>query len=199
MFTEVADNWLCYPWGDYDNDGFMDVVMTHQFGKNRLYRNLGNTNHWLKFKLVGTSSNRDAIGAKIRLQATIGAKTFWQMQELSSGLLAPNDTRLNFGLGDATSAEVVRIEWPSGIVQELEDVAANQIVKVTEPARLVPQSKGGFQIQCWIGQSFEVQASTDLIQWTPVATVTNETGTLVFEDVDADQHDCRYYRVTEAR
>jgi hypothetical protein len=141
--------------------------------------------------LEGTVANRAGIGAKVRIEATIGGKTVRQMQEVSSDNFTPDGLRPSFGLGDATSAEVVRIEWPSGIVQEFEDVAVNQIVKVIEPARLVPQSKGRFQIQCWIGQSFEVQASTDLIHWTPVTTVTNETGTLAFEDVNADQHACR--------
>jgi formylglycine-generating enzyme required for sulfatase activity len=64
---------------------------------------------------------------------------------------------------------------------------------------LVPQSAGKFQIQCWINQSFEIQCSSDLTTWSPVTTVTNETGTLIFEDVEADQHECRYYRVVEAR
>jgi hypothetical protein len=68
-----------------------------------------------------------------------------------------------------------------------------------EPPKLIPQAAGKFQIQCWINQSFEVQCSSDLTTWAPVATVTNLTGTLIFEDVEADQHECRYYRVIEAR
>jgi len=67
--------------------------------------------------------------------------------------------RAHFGLGDATSVDTLRIEWPSGIVQELTDVAPNQILTVTEPAGLIPQAAGGFQIQSWINQNFEVQAS----------------------------------------
>jgi hypothetical protein len=58
--------------------------------------------------------------------------------------------------------DVLRIEWPSGIVQELKTSPANQILTVTEPPRLIPQGVGAFQIQCWINQSFDVQASTDL-------------------------------------
>jgi hypothetical protein len=177
----------------------MDLFLGDEYGNNLLFRNQGNANHWIKIILEGTAANRAAIGAKVRVEATIIGQTVRQMREVSSDNFTPDGLRLNIGLGDASIADLVRIEWPSGIVQELKNVAANQIVKVTEPARLVPQSKGGFQIQCWVGQSFEVQASTDLIHWTPVATVTNETGTLVFEDADADEHDCRYYRVTEAR
>ena len=91
--------------------------------------------------------------------------------------------------------DVLRIEWPSGIVQEIENVPANQVLNVAEPPRLIPQGAGKFQIQCWIGQSFEVQCSADLSTWTTAAIVTNTTGTLIFEDVEADQQDCRYYRV----
>jgi hypothetical protein len=60
---------------------------------------------------------------------------------------------------------------------------------------LIPQGVGKFQIQCWINQNFDVQCSADLSTWTSVTTVTNETGTLIFEDAEAGQHDCRYYRV----
>jgi hypothetical protein len=77
-----------------------------------------------------------------------------------------------------------------------QDVPARQIVTVTEPPRLIPQGVGAFQIQCWINQSFEVQASTDLTEWTTLETVTHsETGTLPFVDAQADQHQSRYYRV----
>jgi hypothetical protein len=102
----------------------------------------------------------------------------------------------HFGLGDAAKVDVLRIEWPSGIVQELRDVPANQMLTVTEPPRLIPQGAGAFQIQCWIHQSFEVQASTDLTEWTTLKTVTHsETGTLPFVDAQADLHQSRYYRV----
>jgi hypothetical protein len=96
-------------------------------------------NNWFKFKLVGTVSNRGAIGAKVRVRATIGGKTFWQLQELSggSGWEAQNDVRPNFGLGDAKIIDTVRIEWPSGIVQELHNVAPKQFLTVTEPALVV--------------------------------------------------------------
>ncbi|MRR30272.1 hypothetical protein EG834_08110, partial [bacterium] len=137
VFTEVADNSLACPWGDFDNDGFMDLMLTHQYGRHRLYRNLGNTNHWIKFKLVGTASNRDAIGAKVRVLATIGGKSVWQMQEVNGGYLLQNDTRLNFGLGDATNVDLVRIEWPSGNVQEL-SASVNRILTVTEQVPITP-------------------------------------------------------------
>jgi hypothetical protein len=181
---------------DYDNDGFIDVVVPSGLSNepNYLYHNDGNGNHWMLVKLVGTLSNRSAIGAKVRAQATIWGQDVRQMREIS-GTPYTGDPRAHFGLGDATKIDTLRIEWPSGIVQELKDVARDQILTVTEPARLIPQSAGGFRIQCWINQTFDVRASTDLVDWSTVTTVTNTTGTLVFEDTEAVQHESRYYRV----
>ena len=111
------------------------------------------------------------------------------------GIYVQHDLRLHFGLGDATLIEALRIEWPSGIVQELNEVDVNQILTVTEPARLIPQAAGGFEIKSWVNQSFDVLVSTDLVDWTTLTTVTNATGTLVFEDATVNQHERRYYRV----
>ena len=94
-------------------------------------------------KLVGTASNRSAIGAKVRVQATIRGQTIRQMREItgnsgqdggSGGLVA------HFGLGDATKIDTIRIEWPSGIVQELKDVAVNQQLEVVETQGVAPES-----------------------------------------------------------
>ena len=74
-------------------------------------------------------------------------------------------------------------------------MTTNQVLTVTEPPRLIPQGVGKFQIQCWVNQSFDVQCSIDLSTWATAASVTNTTGALAFEDAEADQHDCRYYRV----
>jgi enediyne biosynthesis protein E4 len=186
-------------WADYDNDGFPDLVVANGYqtdGSMFIYRNNGNANHWLNIRLVGTVSNRSAIGAKVRLLATIGGNTFWQLREISGGGSGNQaDPRALFGLGDATEVEVLRIEWPSGIVQELSNLPANEFRTVTEPPRLMPLAPCGFQIQCWLNQSFDIQASTDLAAWTHVTTLTNETGTLEFHDPANSNHDCRYYRV----
>lgn len=121
----------------YVGNGFLGI----DFGgpeSGFLYRNNGNSNRWLKFKLVGTVSNRSGIGAKVRVKATIGGKTIWQLRQVSavSGFHCQDDLRPKFGLGDASVAETVRIEWPSGTVQEVENVAPNQILNVIEPPKL---------------------------------------------------------------
>jgi enediyne biosynthesis protein E4 len=74
---------------------------------------------------VGTRSNRSAIGAKVRVQATIFGKTTWQMREVGGGNRHQNDLRPHFGLGDAPRAITVRVEWPSGIVEEFSNLAAH--------------------------------------------------------------------------
>ena len=98
-----------------------------------------------------------------------------------------------FPLGDATLFDTVRIKWPSGIVQELHDLSVKQHLTVTEPARLQVSGAGAFRVQSWKGMAFEVQATTDLEQWTPVTTVTNLTGTVEFTDRNAANQGSRFY------
>ncbi|MBX3745074.1 MAG: VCBS repeat-containing protein [Verrucomicrobiae bacterium] len=129
------------PFVDYDNDGFLDAAGVGEDGtawKIVLFRNQGNGNHWIKFRLTGTASNRSAIGAKVRVKATLGGQTVWQMRELFSWVLAEDGLRAHFGLGDATVVEEVRIEWPSGNTTTLTDLSVNQIVDVTESAWIRP-------------------------------------------------------------
>lgn len=138
VFTRSAANWMGGGWGDYDNDGFLDLFATQTGGNNALYHNLGNANHWIKFRLEGVAANKTAIGAKVRVKATIDGKTVWQMREVSGGNYCQSDLRPNFGLGDATNVDLVRIEWPSGNVQELADVAPNQALTIREAVSITP-------------------------------------------------------------
>jgi len=130
-------------WVDYDNDGFLDLFLAQ--GEldpvprtNLLYHNDGNANAWLNVKLVGTVSNRSAIGAKVRIHAFYRGASRWQVREISGGDSGDNQQSLNaeFGLADATSIDTLRIEWPSGVVQELHDVAPRHFLTLTE---LVPE------------------------------------------------------------
>ena len=117
--------------GDYDNDGDIDVLVTNCGQAPNLLRNdTIATNHWLTFETIGTQSNRDGIGACIRV---LTGNT-WQMREVKSGGSYPchSDMRLHFGLGQATVADQVEIRWPSGFVEKLEQVRADQALKVRE-------------------------------------------------------------------
>ena len=99
-FTSVSSaitadwgGWTGASCGDFDNDGFMDMFVTSSTSQTALYRNLGNTNHWIKFKLVGTASNRDAFGAKVRVLATIGGQAFGKCGRYPVGTIS----RMNRG------------------------------------------------------------------------------------------------------
>lgn len=118
---------------DYDNDGDVDIFVSDSNTPHcSLLRNEGgNANHWLTLATQGTRSNRDGLGARIEL--TAGELS--QVREVRStyGYLGANDLRAHFGLGQHTQAERLRIRWPSGTVQILEAVPADQFLTVTEP------------------------------------------------------------------
>jgi hypothetical protein len=82
--VDAVSSWAT-AWGDYDNDGFLDLFVSNTTGANLLYRNNANDNYWLKFRLIGTRSNCAAIGAKVPVHATINGQSFWQMREVSGG------------------------------------------------------------------------------------------------------------------
>ncbi len=89
-----------------------------------------NSNHWLDIALQGTKSNRDGIGARIKLVTKSG--TQYNHMTTSVGYASSSDGPVHFGLGPDARAEAIEIHWPSGIVQTLQDVTADRILKVTE-------------------------------------------------------------------
>lgn len=118
--------------GDYDNDGDLDVLVLNVSDRCRLLRNDGgNRNHWLEIHAIGTMSNRDAIGTRIRV--TAGGKTQTRDIISSSGYLSQSDYRAHFGLGQNEIVETIEIRWPTGATQVLEQVKANQALTITEP------------------------------------------------------------------
>jgi hypothetical protein len=118
--------------GDIDNDGRMDAVITENGGPAHILMNrTQTTNHWIGFKLIGHKSNRDGIGAVIRVDTT--KRSQWATVTTASSYLSAGDVRVHFGLGSETSVKTVEISWPSGIRQTLKEVAGNRYVRVEEP------------------------------------------------------------------
>ena len=194
----VGSGWGC-GFGDYDNDGFLDLFIVHQAGLNRLYHNSGGigfqdathsegiplcspgdfsvmwvdvdndgdldiwdaggmfpgqlglnnsaTGNHLTIDCAGTLSNRDAIGAKVKV--TTATQTLRRTVQPFEGFHSGRDRRLHFGLGAATTALQIEIRWPSGTISYMENVAANQFLTITEPDYHVasgPMAPGSFNI-----------------------------------------------------
>ncbi len=119
--------------GDIDNDGRIDAVITENGGPAHILMNrTKTTNHWIGFKLVGHRSNRDGIGAVIRVDTSKGPQ--WYTVTTASSYMSSGDVRAHFGLGGDTAAKAVEIRWPSGIVQKLSNVEGGRYLRVDEPA-----------------------------------------------------------------
>jgi hypothetical protein len=120
--------------GDLDNDGRIDAVVTDLHGPIEFWRNVSPTaNHWLLIRAVGTTSNRDGIGARIKV--TTPSKTLHNHVSPAVGYGGASDPRVHFGLGSDQLVKKLEIRWPSGKVQVLENVAADQVLVVTEPEK----------------------------------------------------------------
>jgi len=122
-------SWTIISFIDYDNDGNLDIFFTGP--PNTLYRNGGTANHWLSFRLVGRKSNRDAIGARVKVMAG----ELSMLREIAGGSHQPYHAEhlpVHFGLGQNTRAEVIDIQWPSGIIQTFTDIPAHQRLTIDE-------------------------------------------------------------------
>ncbi len=117
-------------YGDFDNDGALDVLMTTNGGPAYLYRNDCVKNHSIRFRTVGTRSNRDGIGSVVRIWVPAGMR--WLMIKSGSSYLSSSEHAVTFGLGDFTGIERVRIEWPSGLNQEMGSLPAGHTYTVEE-------------------------------------------------------------------
>jgi len=120
---------------DLNNDGFPDLAVTSLAEKPRILMNSAdNGNHWLLVNTIGRRSNRDGIGAALKL-TTASGRTLYNHVTTSAGFMSSSDKRVHFGLGTEKAIDSLEIRWPSGIVQTLKKVKADKILTVTEPER----------------------------------------------------------------
>lgn len=118
--------------GDIDNDGRVDVVIATNDGPAYVLHNeTPNQNHWLTLKLVGHKSNRDAIGAEVKVTTSKGEQ--FATVSTAGSYLSSSDKRVHFGLGAVPMVQTVEIRWPSGILQKLNNIRGDQILQVNEP------------------------------------------------------------------
>jgi hypothetical protein len=123
---------------DLNNDGFMDLVVTSLGERPRILINSALTsNHWIMFDLRGHASNRDGIGASIKL-TTASGRVLYNHATASVGFMSSSDRRVHFGLGAESRLSHAEITWPSGIVQRIDHPGVDQIMKVDEPAKAKP-------------------------------------------------------------
>ena len=128
---------------DIDGDGFLDLLtasggsmgrslgLPSDNGRYQLFRNVGNGNHWIKIDLEGTASNRDGIGAIVRV--TAGGVTQIRVRDGGVHERGQNHSRLHFGLAKHTQVDKITVQWPSGVVQELPGVKVDQTLRIKEP------------------------------------------------------------------
>lgn len=123
--------------GDLNNDGKIDIVVTVLNGKPQLHMNRSpNRNHWLILKLVGVADNRDGLGTKVKIKTANGVQ--YNQATTAVGYNSSSDKRVYFGLGNATVVDRIELAWPTGVKQVLENVAADQILTIIQSGR--PQS-----------------------------------------------------------
>jgi hypothetical protein len=118
--------------GDIDNDGAVDIVVSNNNGPVRLLLNqAGARGHWLEVRLQGTRSNRDGIGARVAVLRN-KAKPVWRRAHADGSYLSSSDIRVHFGLGDSPDIQAVLVEWPSGLKEKWENVRGDSIVTLRE-------------------------------------------------------------------
>ena len=121
---------------DFDNDGDLDILVSNNGGVPQLFRNDGgNANHWLEILLIGTKSNRDGVGARLKVSA--GDLLLYDQRKGGMSYQSAQDPRLHFGLGQRSKIDSVEITWPSGIVTKLANLASDQIIAVQEGTGIV--------------------------------------------------------------
>ena len=124
-------------YADFDNDGDLDLLITTNNGPARLLRNdVGNGNRLLRVITIGTTSNRNGIGTRVRLTLDNG-KTLWGMVKTGSSYLSQSELPLTFGLGDSTAIKSIEVTWPNGRLEKLPGGVANRVITVEEGKGIV--------------------------------------------------------------
>lgn len=150
VFTDVAGtvgmgdlrHSSCISWGDFNNDGFLDLYLNNNGTENRLYKNnAGNSNKWFILNLQGTNTNRSAIGTRV----TVKTGSLMQIREVEggSGGKGQNSLPVEFGLGSATIIDTLKIRWYSGLTQTFVNVTPNRIVNLVEGGTLGLENNTG--------------------------------------------------------
>ena len=125
--------------GDFDNDGDLDILVNNNGQAPQLLRNDGgNANHWLEILLIGTKSNRDGVGARVKVSA--GDLVLYDQRKGGMSYQSAQDPRLHFGLGPHSSVGTVEVLWPSGIVTKLAGLDSNRIIAVKEGVGIVERA-----------------------------------------------------------
>jgi len=143
--------------GDFDDDGDLDLIMVGPGTSMALFRNdTDNGNHWISVQGIGTTSNAVAIGAKVRVKSAFNGGSVWRLREITAqnNFNGQNSLRAHFGLADATVVDSLRVEWPSGIVDILENVTVDQLILVTEGETVTSVDNPG---EDTLPDSFELQ------------------------------------------
>jgi len=126
-------------YGDFDHDGDLDILFSTNSGPARLLRNDGgNRNHWICIRTAGTKSNRDGIGAVVRVETASGKQ--WNAVRSGSSYASQSDLALTFGLAGDTMVKSIQVEWPSGVKQSFSNVPANQFLTIEETKGIVAKS-----------------------------------------------------------
>jgi hypothetical protein len=126
-------------YADIDHDGDLDLLISTNHGPAYLYRNDGgNKNKWLSVRLVGTKSNRDGIGAVVRIESASGKQ--WNAVHSGGSYCSQSDLALTFGLGKDPVVTALEIEWPSGARQRFTNIAANQFLRIDEEKGIIAKS-----------------------------------------------------------
>ncbi len=123
--------------GDYDHDGWLDLILANTLDENQansLFHNTGEGNNWVKMICKGSTSNFSAVGAKVRLRSTINGEEVWQTRKItaSSGYCSQNSYTVHFGLGDAGSIDEIEVVWPSGLTESFNDIDINEMYVIIE-------------------------------------------------------------------